>query len=246
MGILKNRLTENFSTIPNGIITDTRLSTGARILYCYLASKPDNWKIWNNDIKKSLGISNNHTIAKYFKELLDTGWINRTLNRSKDSKNLSGGYDYELLDVNCYFSSIHENRQFTQNSIHNNTNLDNNTNYIDELENLLKKRQQKKKKEFTPPTLEEVKAYCEERKNNVDAKRFIDYYSVDDWKDKNGKPVRNWKQKMISVWEKGDNTNSSQSNPVPQQSTNPYKSYEELVREQEENQRRIKERMGEC
>ena len=246
MGILKNRLVENFSTIPNNIIIDTRLSTGARILYCYLASKPDNWKIWNNDIKKSLGISNNHTIAKYFKELIDTGWINRTLNRDENNKKLSGGYDYELLDLNCYFSSIHENRQFTQNSIHNNTNLDNNTDYIEECENLLKKRQSSKKKEFTPPTLEEVKAYCEERKNNVNPQRFIDHYAVADWKDTNGKPVRNWKQKIISVWEKDNNKNSYQSNPIPQQPTNPYKSYAEIKKEQEEMLQRIKEKTGQC
>lgn len=245
MGILKNRLTENFSTIPNGIIVDTRLSTGARILYCYLASKPDNWKIWNNDIKKSLGISNNHTIAKYFKELLDTGWINRTLNRSEDSKSLSGGYDYELLDVNCYFSSIHENRQFTQNSIHNNTNLDNNTNYIDELENLLKTRQPKKKKEFTPPTLEEVKAYCEERKNNVDYKYFYDYYSSGNWKDKKGDPVKNWKQRIIT-WERNNQNKNYNSNPVKEEPKMGYKSLQDILKEEEEMLKRIKEKTGQC
>ena len=55
-------------------------------------------------------------------------------------------------------------------------------------------------KEFIPPTLEEVEQYCRERKNNVNAKRFYDYFDAAEWVDSNGKPVRNWKQKIIT-WE---------------------------------------------
>ena len=57
------------------------------------------------------------------------------------------------------------------------------------------------RKAFAPPTLEEVKAYCLERKNNVDAEKFYAYYSAGHWIDSKGKPVRNWKQKVIT-WEK--------------------------------------------
>lgn len=56
---------------------------------------------------------------------------------------------------------------------------------------------------FTPPTLEEVEAYCKERNNSVDPKKFFDYYSVGNWIDSEGKPVRKWKQKIIT-WEKKD------------------------------------------
>ena len=58
-------------------------------------------------------------------------------------------------------------------------------------------------KRFVKPTLDEVKAYCQERGNNVDAKAFFDYYETGNWKDAKGKPVRNWKQKVIT-WERGD------------------------------------------
>lgn len=64
---------------------------------------------------------------------------------------------------------------------------------------------QKKKtteKSFTPPTLEEVKAYIAERgcAAVVDAKKFFDYFETGGWHDSEGKPVRNWKQKLI-IWE---------------------------------------------
>lgn len=55
----------------------------------------------------------------------------------------------------------------------------------------------------TPPTLAEVEAYCRERKSPVDPVRFWFYYQEGDWKDANGRPVRNWKQKVIR-WEKDD------------------------------------------
>lgn len=57
-----------------------------------------------------------------------------------------------------------------------------------------------KRKRFVPPTLEEVKAYCKERNNNVDANKFFEYYSTGNWKDAKGNSVKNWKQKLIA-WE---------------------------------------------
>ena len=37
-------------------------------------------------------------------------------------------------------------------------------------------------KRFTAPTMEEVKAYCRDRGNNVDAERFVDFYVSKGWK----------------------------------------------------------------
>lgn len=58
----------------------------------------------------------------------------------------------------------------------------------------------KAKKRFTPPSLDEVKAYATTRGRTDLTKSFFDYYDAGDWKDKDGKPVKNWKQKFIS-WE---------------------------------------------
>ena len=55
---------------------------------------------------------------------------------------------------------------------------------------------------FTPPTLEEVQAYCRERGNHVDAERFIDYYTSNGWKvGKNS--MKDWKA-AVRNWEKQD------------------------------------------
>ena len=66
-----------------------------------------------------------------------------------------------------------------------------------------KKPEEPKKKQtkrFVPPTLEEVQAYCTERKNNVDAKKFFEYYDAADWYDSKGVKMKSWKQKVIT-WE---------------------------------------------
>ena len=67
---------------------------------------------------------------------------------------------------------------------------------------------------FTPPTLEEVQAYCKERGNKVDAKAFFDYFTTGGWKDSKGNPVKNWKQKVIT-WEKYEpKSNSNNQKPI--------------------------------
>lgn len=68
------------------------------------------------------------------------------------------------------------------------------------------------KKRFVPPTLEEVAAYCQERGNNVDPRTFWDYFNEGGWTDSEGKPVKSWKQKIIT-WEKheGGKKNGTQT-----------------------------------
>lgn len=58
----------------------------------------------------------------------------------------------------------------------------------------------KAKKRFIPPSLDEVKAYATTRGRTDLVKSFFDYYDAGYWKDKDGKAVKNWKQKFIS-WE---------------------------------------------
>lgn len=77
------------------------------------------------------------------------------------------------------------------------------------LELNIKEKDNKKISRFTPPTLQDVIDYCIERNNGVDAKRFYDSYEVAGWVDSKGQPVRNWKQKLINVWEPKENKNTS-------------------------------------
>lgn len=53
-----------------------------------------------------------------------------------------------------------------------------------------------------PPTQDEVDAYCKERHNNVDAKRFYNYYAARGW-ETNGAPIKDWKA-LLRLWEPKD------------------------------------------
>jgi hypothetical protein len=70
-----------------------------------------------------------------------------------------------------------------------------------------------KKSDFLPPTPEEVKKYIEEKKYNIDPVYFFEYYSADGWRDKNNKPIKNWKLKAFT-WHKN---NSKVSNPIKEE-----------------------------
>lgn len=54
-------------------------------------------------------------------------------------------------------------------------------------------------KRFSPPHYEEVKQYSFEKGREDLAQAFFDYYSAGEWKDRDGKQVKSWKQKFI-VW----------------------------------------------
>lgn len=54
---------------------------------------------------------------------------------------------------------------------------------------------------FAIPSVEDVKAYCSERGNDVDPQRFVDYYTANGWKvGKN--PMKDWKA-TVRTWERG-------------------------------------------
>jgi hypothetical protein len=55
---------------------------------------------------------------------------------------------------------------------------------------------------FKKPTLEEVKAYCQERNNGVDPERWMDYYTANGWK-VGRNSMKDWKA-TVRNWEKGE------------------------------------------
>lgn len=59
-----------------------------------------------------------------------------------------------------------------------------------------------KSSKFVPPTLAEVEAYCIERKNGINAKKWWNFYSAKGWKI--GKEVmKSWKS-AVHTWEPED------------------------------------------
>ena len=73
-------------------------------------------------------------------------------------------------------------------------------------------KEKEHKNKFVKPSLEDVKAYCQERNNGVNPEAFIDFYESKGWKVGN-QPMKDWKA-AIRTWEKRDDKNkSSPSHP---------------------------------
>lgn len=68
-----------------------------------------------------------------------------------------------------------------------------------------------KKKTFTPPTVDEVRAYCQERGNNIDPQRFVDFYESKGWMVGKNK-MKNWKA-AVRNWENRDKPAPQESKP---------------------------------
>lgn len=65
-----------------------------------------------------------------------------------------------------------------------------------ELEKELEKDIIKQPKKATIPTIQEVDQYSKEKCQSVNPQTFFNYYTEGEWKDGNGKQVKNWKLKM--------------------------------------------------
>ena len=57
------------------------------------------------------------------------------------------------------------------------------------------------RKKFVPPTVEEVAAYCRERRSAVDPEAFVDFYTANGWKQARGKCIVDWKA-AVRTWER--------------------------------------------
>lgn len=67
--------------------------------------------------------------------------------------------------------------------------------------------QKRKKSVKIPPDIEDVRAYCKERNNNIDPEAFIDFYTAKGWKI--GKaPMKDWKA-AVRTWERNRKDNTS-------------------------------------
>ena len=63
-----------------------------------------------------------------------------------------------------------------------------------------------KRKCFAPPTVDEVRAYCQERGNNIDPQRFVDFYESKGWFVGKNK-MKSWKA-AVRTWENRDKQNT--------------------------------------
>jgi len=192
--------TKDFTVMSNYHLQDPNLSLKAKGLLSILFSLPEDWNYSKNGL---LGLirEGKAVLESVMKELKEQGYLKITQNR------VDGKYSYEYDIYETPYTILpntekpYTENQYTYKILNNkilNKEIDNN------------KLLSTKKSKFIPPTLEEITAYCIQRNNGVDPQKIFDYYSSNDWKDSKGQPIKNWKQKIIGVWERDTKVDNTQ------------------------------------
>ena len=204
--------------IDSDAFLDMPLST--QCLYFHLSMRADDDGFVNNPkkIQKMLGASEDDLkllMAKSFILLFDTGVIVikhwRINNYIRNDRYHETAYQDEKSLL-----SLKENNAYTLNSDNVGIPCGNQTVYQMETEVSIGKdsidksnKERGTSRNFVPPTLSEVKAYCQERNNGINPEQFIDFYESKGWfvgknKMKDWKAaVRNWEQRRKE--ERGEN-----------------------------------------
>lgn len=184
-----------YAIIPANVRYDSSLNANAKLLYGEITAlcNQEGFCWASNDyFSKLYGVSKT-TISRWIKDLKDNNYINIELVYKEGTKEIK----YRYIQICGEGINKNDNTPINKNDKDNNTYINNTNN------NTYNNR-------FKKPSLEEVKQYCNERNNNIDAENFIDYYNSNGWKvGKN--PMKDWKA-TIRTWErrnKGGNNNAS-------------------------------------
>lgn len=177
-----------YAIIPANVRYDRELTPNAKLLYGEITALcNEKGYCWasNKYFAELYGVSK-VSISKWIRALSERGYIQTTVSCKEGSKEIEYRYITILNDpIKEKFNTPIKDKF-----------KDNNTSF----NNTFNKRESKAR--FTPPTLEDVQAYCNERNNKVDAERFIDYYTANGWQVGKNK-MKDWKA-AVRNWERSE------------------------------------------
>ena len=210
--IMRSDHAADFFSIQNATARDERLSLAARGLLVFLLSMSDDWQFSVNGLAKQLGIGRNKVLT-LIKELQGAGYISIEKEQSKGGQFSGAAWTIrETPENRSPENQTTENGTAVKTVVPKtvvpltgvrktgpirNTNIKKDQ-YIERPKNSSNTPRTREK--FTPPTLEDVRAYCQERKNNVDPERWLDHYTSNGWK-VGRNPMKDWKA-AVRTWER--------------------------------------------
>lgn len=177
-----------YAIIPAEVRYDSELKDKAKLLYAEitaLANKTGCCYASNKYFADLYGVSTT-TISLLIKNLVESGYVESEIIYKEGTKEilnrylriLKGGYLRNLKEG--YLRKVKDN----------NTSINNTS--INKKENI-------KRKSFIKPTIDEIKDYCIERHNSVNAEAFYDFYESKDWYVGKNK-MKDWKA-CVRTWE---------------------------------------------
>ena len=197
MAVFKINKTKDYTVMSNHHLRDKNLSLKAKGLLSQMLSLPEDWDYTIQGLC-SINKENETAINSTLKELKDNGYLKVTKKMPNETKSGRIEYVYDIYET----PKQEGEKQDLENLGVEVQGVENQGQLNTDIQNKEKQNKEKNNNRFISPTVDEIERFCKERGNGVDAKRVFDYYSSANWKDGRGNPVRNWKQKIIAVWEK--------------------------------------------
>ena len=220
MAVFRVNKTTGYTVMSNYHLRDRRLTLKSKGLLSLILSLPDSWNYTIGGLV-ALCIERETSVKTALNELKRCGYLR--IDKIKPTKETGGKYKYiynifeqplenQGIEIQGIENQPLENIPLYKDTNSLNTDISNiNTTINDDMSD------KPTRTRFIPPTVEEVKAYCEQRNNNVDAQKFWDYYDAAKWYDSKGVKMKSWKQKVIT-WEGGRN-NGKRSEPKKEPET---------------------------
>lgn len=220
MTVFREEKNENYTRISNHVFKDRNLSWKAKGILTSMLSLPDDWAYSMAGLA-TLASDGVDSTKSGLQELENHGYLVR---KPVKEKGKIKHWDYQIYEKPQLEKPKEKKPEKEKPPKENPTQLKNNKSTTKESitnQSKTKERKDKPSPAFSPPTVEEVKAYCEERKNGIDPQRFVDFYASNGWMvGKN--PMKDWKA-SIRTWESrvneggkenGNNSRQNGSDPA--------------------------------
>ena len=203
MAILRKHKRNQYTVIDQAVFRDEDISYKAKGLLCQMLSLPDGWAFSIEGLVK-MSLDGKSSVMSALNELEDAGYLYREQIK-KDGRYAGMEYIVSEVRMTDFPNSENRNAEFRNSEIKTLSNTKvSNTNKSNT--NLHTHKEQR-------PTIEEIRSYISEKNLNVDAEKFFDYFDAGEWLDSKGKPVRSWKQKLIT-WSNNNGNDTGTSRGI--------------------------------
>ena len=208
MSVYRVHKTKNYTVMSNEHLMDKDMSLKAKGLLSVMLALPENWDYSINGLC-SISRENVGAIKSTLSELRDLGYLVVTKKMPNETQSGRIEYQYDIYETKQGVEKQGVEKQGVENQpvdfqpienpLQSNTNKSNTNNQDTYISNT-ERESNKTRTRFIPPTVEEVKAYCIERNNRIDAEHFVDYYTSNGWVVGKVK-MKDWKA-TVRGWEK--------------------------------------------
>ncbi len=184
-----------YSVIPATIRYDKELTPNAKLLFAEITAllQINGVCYASNKYFSELYGKNKVTISRWIKELKERGYISVSYTYKEGSNEIANRY----MQI-CYGGLSKNDKGVLTKMLKSNTNkVNTNTTYSNKERGV----------SFKKPLINDIKDYCLERKNNIDAEHFYDFYESKGWVVGKTK-MKSWKA-CVRTWEQRQEKNKS-------------------------------------